>query len=68
MFDEEVVHLEKTLDSLREKHRALDETIDQLSESQFSDQLQLMRLKKEKLTIRDKIVSIEDYLYPDISA
>jgi len=68
MMHEDTVNLEKKLFTLREKHRALDQTIDQLGESQFSDQLQLMRLKKEKLALRDMISSIEEELYPDIIA
>lgn len=68
MFDEETLSLEKKLFTLREKHRALDQTIEQLSESQFSDQLQLMRLKKEKLAIRDMIIAVESELYPDMPA
>lgn len=68
MMQEDTVNLEKKLFTLREKHRALDQTIDQLGESQFSDQLQLMRLKKEKLALRDMISAIEEELYPDIIA
>lgn len=68
MMMEDIVSLEKKLDVLRDKHRALDQTIDQLAQSQFSDQLQLMRLKKEKLAIRDMILAIEEELYPDIIA
>jgi len=68
MMHEDTVSLEKKLFNLREKHRALDQTIDQLGESQFSDQLQLMRLKKEKLALRDMIAAIEEELYPDIIA
>lgn len=67
MFEDDIV-LEKKLISLKEKHRALDQTIDQLSQSQFSDQLQIMRLKREKLSIRDMIAQVEEELYPDISA
>lgn len=68
MLEDDTVSLEKKLFTLREKHRALDQTIDQLGESQFSDQLQIMRLKKEKLALRDMIASIEEELYPDIIA
>jgi hypothetical protein len=68
MIQEETVALEKKLTNLREKHRALNQAIDQLSQSQFSDQLQLMRLKKEKLSLRDMISAIEEELYPDIIA
>ncbi len=67
-MQDDTVNLEKKLYTLREKHRALDQTIDQLAESQFSDQLQIMRLKKEKLSLRDMIASIEEELYPDIIA
>ena len=68
MIEDDTVNLEKKLFTLREKHRALDQTIDQLGETQFSDQLQIMRLKKEKLALRDMIASIEEELYPDIIA
>jgi len=68
MMHEDTVSLEKKLFNLREKHRALDQTIDQLGESQFSDQLQLMRLKKEKLALPAMIAATEEELYPDIIA
>lgn len=60
------IALLKRLEILREKHRALDESIDQAS-VQFN-QLQLHRLKKERLALRDQIGQLEELLYPDIIA
>jgi hypothetical protein len=53
---------------LRRQHRALDEEISGLSASLLSDQLQLKRLKKRKLHLKDEISRVEDKLYPDIIA
>jgi hypothetical protein len=53
---------------LREEHRDLDSAIDALSKSAPADQLQIRRLKKKKLLLKDKISSIEDQLTPDIIA
>ena len=56
------------LTELRRQHRALDEGIAELSQSALGDQLQLKRLKKRKLQLKDEIARIEDKLYPDIIA
>ena len=53
---------------LRRQHRALDEEIAALSETLLGDQLQLKRLKKRKLRLKEMIVKIEDELIPDILA
>ena len=53
---------------LRRQHRALDEEISALSETLLGDQLQLKRLKKRKLHLKDEIARVEDKLYPDIIA
>ena len=53
---------------LRRQHRALDEDIVGLSASLVGDQLQLKRLKKRKLHLKDEIARVEDRLYPDITA
>ncbi len=53
---------------LRRQHRALDDEIAELSESPLGDQLQLKRLKKRKLHLKDEITRVEDKLYPDIRA
>jgi hypothetical protein len=53
---------------LRRQHRALDEEIASLSEGLLRDQLQLKRLKKRKLQLKDEIARVEDKRYPDIIA
>lgn len=60
--------LSKRLELLRIEHRDLDSAIDALRATGSSDQLQLARLKKRKLKLRDEIVAIEDQLIPDIIA
>ena len=60
--------LRKRLELLRVEHRDLDAAITALTTTGAGDQLQLARLKKRKLAIRDQIALIEDYLVPDIIA
>lgn len=60
--------MRKRLEVLRIEHRDLDAAIDALTGAGASDQLQIARLKKRKLRLRDQIASIEDYLIPDIIA
>lgn len=56
------------LEILRVEHRDLDCAISALGESPMPDQLQLARLKKRKLRLRDEITLLEDSLVPDIIA
>lgn len=60
--------LKKRLEMLRIEHRDLDAAIDALSTAGTADQLQVARLKKRKLKLKDQIAMIEDYLIPDIIA
>ena len=60
--------MRKRLEVLRIEHRDLDAAIDALTGSGSSDQLQVARLKKRKLKLRDQIALIEDHLIPDIIA
>jgi len=60
--------MRKRLEVLRVEHRDLDAAIDALAASGSTDQLQVARLKKRKLKIKDQIAQIEDYLIPDIIA
>ena len=62
------VDLAAELARLREEHRDLDSAIDALERSVAGDQLQIQRLKKRKLTLRDRISHVEDLLTPDIIA
>jgi hypothetical protein len=56
------------MDALRQEHRDLDAAIAALADQNSPDQLQLARLKKRKLRLRDEITMLEDYLLPDIIA
>ena len=56
------------LEALRSEHRDLDEVIDRLIEKPPFDQLQLQRLKKRKLGLKDQISSWKASLIPDIIA
>jgi hypothetical protein len=60
--------MRKRLEALRLEHRDLDVAIDALSLNSVADQLQVARLKKRKLLLRDQIAMLEDYLIPDIIA
>lgn len=60
--------LQKRLELLRTEHRDLDAAIMALTEKGQSDQLQVARLKKRKLRLKDQIAMIEDTLLPDIIA
>jgi len=56
------------LAALKSEHRDLDEVIDRLLEKPPFDQLQLQRLKKRKLGLKDQIIKLESKLIPDIIA
>ena len=58
----------KRLEVLRLEHRDLDAALDALIGGGASDQMQLARLKKRKLRLRDEIVMLEDQMIPDIIA
>ncbi|HEY5008531.1 MAG TPA: DUF465 domain-containing protein [Caulobacteraceae bacterium] len=53
---------------LRQAHQDLDASITALSANPLPDQLQIARLKKQKLALRDQISRLEDRLTPDIIA
>ena len=53
---------------LRTEHRDLDAAIYALDTADSRDQLQIARLKKRKLRLKDQIAMIEDFLTPDIIA
>jgi hypothetical protein len=60
--------LRERLEALRLEHRDLDDVIRRLIESDSHDRLQLQRLKKRKLLLKDQISTIENLLLPDIIA
>jgi hypothetical protein len=68
MTKEEETELKAQLARLRQEHRDLDAAIEALQETPGSDIIQVQRLKKRKLLLRDRITFIEDQLTPDIIA
>lgn len=58
----------KRLEVLKTEHRDLDSAIAALIDAASTDQMQLARLKKRKLRLRDEIALFEDQLIPDIIA
>jgi hypothetical protein len=68
MTEDEEKALRTQLERLRQEHRDLDAAIQALQSVPGSDVLQVQRLKKRKLALRDRITFIEDQLTPDIIA
>ncbi|KQP07978.1 MAG: DUF465 domain-containing protein [Methylobacterium sp.] len=66
--DDEPAASAEELERLRQEHRDLDGAIDALELSVAGDQLQIQRLKRRKLALRDRISYIEDQITPDIIA
>jgi hypothetical protein len=60
--------IRQRLTELREEHRALDAAIASLQENVYVNQLQLRRLKKRKLLLKDMIARYESKLIPDLDA
>lgn len=56
------------LEDLRSEHRDLDDVIARLTEQAAYNQLQLQRLKKRKLMLKDQIAKLKSKLLPDIIA
>ncbi|RUL73709.1 YdcH family protein [Dyella choica] len=61
----QIAHL---LAELRQEHRDLDVAIQQLSHSIGRDELQITRMKKRKLLLKDAIARLESKLIPDLDA
>ena len=60
--------LKKRIHELNIEHRDLDDVIAKLAAQPGQDQLQLQRLKKKQLQIKDQIFQLEGQMTPDISA
>ena len=56
------------LKELRIEHRDLDDVISRLDHTRAADQLQIRRLKKRKLVLKDQINKLESQLIPDLNA
>jgi hypothetical protein len=66
--DRELFKNIEKLRQLRIEHRDLDEVIARLSMDIHVDELQLKRLKKRKLVLKDQILRLESQLIPDLNA
>jgi len=60
--------IQNKLAELRTEHRDLDDVIDRLTEDSSFNQIQVQRLKKRKLSIKDQISTLENQILPDIIA
>jgi len=65
---EEIEAIETRIAELKLEHRDLDDVINRLLQTPAQDQLQLQRLKKRKLMVKDQITLLERQLTPDIRA
>ena len=68
MSDDDNKAIREHLERVREEHRDLDTAIEALTRAGPIDQLQLQRLKKRKLALRDRMQALEDESTPDIIA
>jgi hypothetical protein len=68
LMDLDIEATRAKLETLRSEHRDLDEVIARIAEKAPFDQLQLQRLKKRKLLLKDLITKLESQLLPDIIA
>ena len=66
--EEDRALLRSELERLSQEHRDLDAAIDALLHVGSGDRLQIQRLKKRKLLLRDRLAFLEDQLTPDIIA
>ncbi len=66
--EDDKTELMAELSRLKEEHRDLDGAIEALEQIVAGDQLQIQRLKKRKLVLKDRIAYLEDQLTPDIIA
>jgi hypothetical protein len=60
--------LKRRIAELQNEHRSLDRTIESLSAAAPADELQVRRLKKRKLQVKDAIVLLQMQLTPDVPA
>lgn len=67
-FDEYSVELQEKLAQLKAEHKVLDEKIDEMMRGGMVDFVEMQRLKKRKLTLKDMISKLESDLLPDIIA
>lgn len=67
-MDEYQEQLKEKLETLKSEHKDLDDVIERVQQQQPVDFLQIQRLKKRKLGLKDMINKLESDLLPDIIA
>lgn len=65
---EDFAYIQSRLHELRQEHRDLDQAIAHMADNPAADQLQLRRMKKRKLRLRDQISYWQSRLIPDLDA
>lgn len=68
MRDTQANIIQNKLEELLSEHRDLDDVINSMVDVQGFDQLQLQRLKKRKLGLKDEIIKLKALIVPDIIA
>ena len=68
MQDTQANNIQKKLETLLSEHKELDDMINSMITAQVFDQLQLQRLKKKKLSLKDEIIKLKALIVPDIIA
>ena len=68
MKSEDTSEITQLLGELREEHRDLDLAIGRMIQDPWQDQLQMRRMKKRKLKLKDWIAGLESKLIPDLDA
>lgn len=68
MDEQDTERLRRRLHELQIEHRDLDDAVTRLAEIATVDQLQIQRMKKRKLMLKDMIARIESRLIPDLDA
>lgn len=68
LTEAEMIVVKDQIATLRIEHRDLDEVINRLADSPIQDDLQLRRLKRRKLLLKDQIAQLERQLVPDVPA
>jgi hypothetical protein len=68
LTEEEIHDYELQLGQLRLEHRDLDKIIEIMTDQGTFDQVQIRRLKKRKLALKDQIITLENVLIPDLDA
>jgi hypothetical protein len=68
LSEEEERDIRRELAELRQEHRDLDAAISAMGDSARPDSIQIQRMKKRKLALKDRITALDDRLLPDIIA